>query len=275
MRLRIRHDITARYDEPVLLANRSLHMCPRTFDGQYVRAWHLDIVGDCRQTRSNDAFGNTVHDFAVEGPVGELTITAEGEVEVDDNAGVLQGAPLDRIPPEVFLRETKVTERTPDVVAFAAKARAEADGSDLDLCHRLMHLIHEDIEALGPSEVELTGVRSVAAADVLTAGKGTPCDLAHLYIAAARSLGLPARFVSGYRWSEEQTSTSSLMAWAEALIPGLGWVGFDAGNDSCPTDAYVRVASALDQSGAAWLRSADRGGMLDRLTVTASVDRFG
>lgn len=275
MRLRIRHDITARYDEPVLLANRSLRMCPRTFDGQYVRAWHLDIVGDCRQSRSGDAFGNTVHDFAVEGPITELSISAEGEVEVDDTAGVLQGAPLDRMPPDLFLRETKVTERTSDIVALAAKARGEADGSDLDLCHRLMHLIHEEVEALPASEAELAGVRGVAAADVLAEARGTPTDLAHLYIAAVRSLGLPARFVTGYRWQEESTATGAFAAWAEALIPGLGWVGFDAAFDTCPTEAYVRVASALDQSGAAWLRSADRGGLLDRLIITAAADRLG
>lgn len=274
MRLRIRHDITARYDEPVQLANRSLHMCPRTFDGQYVRAWHIDIVGDCRQSRTGDAFGNTVHDFAVEGPVTELTISAEGEVEVDDTSGVLQGAPLDRIPPEVFLRETKVTERTPDVTAFAAKAKGLSDGSALDLCHRLMHLIHEEIAALPASEAELTGVRAVAAADVLTEAEGTPADIAHLYIAAARSLGLPARFVTGYRWHDEPTATSGIAAWAETMIPGLGWVGFDAVFDTCPTEAYVRVASALDQSGAAWLRSADRGGLLDRLMVTVAADRL-
>lgn len=274
MRLRIRHDITARYDEPVLLANRSLHMCPRTFDGQYVRAWHLDIVGDCRQTRSMDAFGNIVHDFAVVGPISELALIAEGEVEVDDSAGVLQGAPLDRLPPEVFLRDTGATETTPAVVAFADKIRAASDGSALDLCHRLMGSIHADIEAQEAGG-ELSGVIATSLDDVLREAKGTPADLAHLTIATARTLGLPARFVTGYRWTDDPTPTGGLAAWAEVSIPGLGWVGFDAVHDSCPTDAYVRVASALDQSGAAWLRAADRGGLAAGITVTVSVDRLG
>ncbi|MBS1182411.1 MAG: transglutaminase-like superfamily protein [Proteobacteria bacterium] len=197
MRLRIRHDIVARYDEPVTLATRSLHMCPRTFDGQYVRTWHLDITGDCRQARSSDAFGNIVHDFAVEGPLGEIAIAAEGEVEVDDTTGVLQGAPLDRIPPAVFLRETRVTLRTPAVVAFAEKVRALSDGKPLDLCHTLMHHLYEEVETLAADPVELCGVREVSAEDVLAAARGTPADLAHLFIAVARSLTLPARFVSG------------------------------------------------------------------------------
>jgi transglutaminase-like putative cysteine protease len=275
MRLRIRHDIVARYDEPVTLATRSLHMCPRTFDGQYVRAWHLDISGDCRQARSSDAFGNIVHDFAVEGPLDEISIAAEGEVEVDDTTGVLLGAPLDRIAPAVFLRETRVTMRTPTIVAFAGKARALSDGAPLDLCHTLMHLIYEEVEALPADPAELCGVREVAAEEVLAAARGTPADLSHLFIATARSLSLPARFVSGYLWQDEATATGALAAWAEALIPGLGWVGFDAGNDTCPTDAYVRVASALDQSGAAWIRAADRGGVAGSVMVTAAADRLG
>jgi transglutaminase-like putative cysteine protease len=275
MRLRIRHDIVARYDEPVTLASRSLHLCPRTFDGQYVRAWHLDITGDCRQARSSDAFGNIVYDCAVEGPLDEIAIAAEGEVEVDDTTGVLQGAPLDRIPPAVFLRETRVTMRTPVILSFADKAKAQSDGTPLDLCHKLMHLIHDEVEALVADPAELCGVREVAAEDVLAEARGTPTDLAHLFIAAARGLSLPARFVSGYRWQEEETATGALAAWAEALIPGLGWVGFDAGSDTCPTDAYVRVASALDQSGAAWIRAADRGGIPAMVMVTAAADRLG
>ncbi|WP_370673570.1 transglutaminase N-terminal domain-containing protein [Pleomorphomonas sp. PLEO] len=274
MRLRIRHDIVARYDEPVMLASRSLHLCPRTFDGQYVRGWHLDITGDCRQARTSDAFGNIVHDFAVEGPLDEVAIAAEGEVEVDDTTGVLQGAPLDRIPPAVFLRETRATSRTSTVMSFADKAKTLSDGEPLDLCHTLMHLIYEEVEALTADPTELCGVREVAADTVLAEARGTPADLAHLFIAAARGLSLPARFVSGYVWQEDATATGALASWAEALIPGLGWVGFDAGNDTCPTDAYVRVASALDQSGAAWIRMADRGGVSASVTVTVAADRL-
>ncbi len=118
-------------------------------------------------------------------------------------------------------------------------------------------------------------MREVAAEDVLASARGTPADLSHLFIATARSLSLPARFVSGDLWQEEATATGALAAWAEAFIPGLGWVGFDAGDDTCPTDAYVRVASALDQSGAAWVRAADRGGGVASVTVTAAADRLG
>lgn len=275
MRLRIRHDIVARYDEPVALASRSLRLCPRTFDGQYVRAWHLDVTGDCRQARSADAFGNVVHDCAIEGPASEIIIVAEGEVDVDDTAGVLQGAPLDRLSPEVFRRETRVTAAAPPIAALAGKAKALSDGTPLDLCHTLMRLIHGEVEALPADPDELCGVRDVAAAAVLADGRGTPVDLAHLFVAAARGLGLSARFVSGYVWREEATATGALAAWSEALIPGLGWVGFDAVHDTCPTDAYVRVASALDQSGAAWVRAADRGAVAASVTVTAAADRLG
>ena len=261
MRLRIRHTLTARFDEPVSLVQRSLRMSPRTFNGQYVRAWRIEVDHDCRQNRSTDAFGNTTHEFTLTGAIRAVSIVAAGEVEVDDTAGVLKGTLGDRMPPAVYLRETPATALDADIRALARAARTGSDGNDLDACHRLMHLMHERIEPQPASLDERVNVGGATAAACLAAGQGTPAAIAHLFVAAARSLLIPARYVSGYicRGSDRDAGDAA-HAWAEALIPGLGWVGFDAENDTCPTDAYIRVASALDQSGGAFVRGADRGG---------------
>ena len=90
--------------------------------------------------------------------------------------------------------------------------------------------------------------------------RGIAQDLSHIFIGAARSLGIPARYVAGYllrrrRRLEQQAGH----AWAEAYVPRLGWVGFDPANGVCPTDAYVRVAVGLDALGAAPVRGTRYG----------------
>lgn len=275
MRLKIRHGISASYEEPVALAARSLRISPRTYNGQYVRSWHVEIDHDCRQHRSSDAFGNIVHDFSVVGPLTRLDILAEGELEVDDTAGVLKGSLGDRLPSLVYLRESPLTELDGAIRAFAAEATAASDGTALDRCHLLMHALNQRIEALPQTDEELVGVTSVTTRACLDAGSGTPTALAHLYIAAARSLGIPARFVSGYLFREDAPDDSATHAWVEAHIDGLGWVGFDVGADRCPTGAYVRIASAIDQAGAAWIRSSDRGGAGIKMTVESSIACVG
>ncbi len=98
MRLSVLHEIAAAYDPAPSLAVREIRMCPRTFDGQYVGDWRIDVDGDCRLDRVFDACGNIVHDFTVSGPIATLTILAAGEVEVDDTNGVLQ-AKAERVRP--------------------------------------------------------------------------------------------------------------------------------------------------------------------------------
>lgn len=262
MRLRIRHVLSARYDEPASLVQRALRMSPRTFNGQYVRSWRVEVDHDCRQSRTTDAFGNLTQEFSLTGSIAAVEIVAAGEVEVDDTAGVLKGTLGDRLPPSVYLRETPLTAFDADIVSFARAASAGGDGGELDTCHRLMHALHDRIEAATAEDADLAGVATTTAAECLAAGRGSPTAAAHLYVAAARSLTIPARFVSGYLCrGDERDAGEACHAWAEALIPGLGWVGFDLLGDTCPTGAYVRVASAVDQSGAAWARSADRGGV--------------
>ena len=117
-------------------------------------------------------------------------------------------------------------------------------------------------------------------------GHGVCQDFAHVFIAAARHLGHPARYVGGYlfqpalsHWQSQgsagQTQSTDAQdaghAWAEALVPHLGWVGFDPANGISPTDAYVRVAVGLDYLGAAPVRGTRYGGGGESLAVKVIV----
>jgi transglutaminase-like putative cysteine protease len=260
MRLRIVHEITATFDPPLTLAVRKLRMTPRTFDGQFVGEWRIDVDHDCRLDRVLDAYGNLLHNFSVDGPLADLAVTASGEVEVDDTNGVLQASARDRVPAGLFLRDTRMTAPSGAIRDLAAECATAAGGNLLDRCHVLMGALHEDFEHGPPGTDELTGTTARTAAEALAAAGGSAADCTHVFLAAARCMGVPARFVSGYLWrGGERDRGDATHAWPEAHIPGLGWVGFDPVENRCPTDAYVRIAASLDQHGAAWMRGSDAG----------------
>ena len=99
-------------------------------------------------------------------------------------------------------------------------------------------------------------------------GHGVCQDLSHLFVASARVLGVPARYVSGHLVrSDGDVDQTAAHAWAEACVPDLGWVGFDGANGVCPTEAYVRVAVAHDYLGAAPVRGSRIGGGGEAMTV--------
>ena len=87
-----------------------------------------------------------------------------------------------------------------------------------------------------------------------------------------RAAGIPARYVTGYLVTGQGASSTAAHAWAEALVPDLGWVGFDPANAKCPTDNYVRVAAGLDAAGVAPIRGSRRGGNGERMRVEVRVE---
>src|SRR5215470_10938605 len=104
--------------------------------------------------------------------------------------------------------------------------------------------------------------------------RGVCQDLAHIFIAAARSLKVPARYVGGYFCrADGVVQQEAGHAWAEAFVPDLGWIAFDPANGMCATDAHVRVAVGLDYLGAAPVRGTRYGGGSEQLTVAVQVDQ--
>ena len=115
-----------------------------------------------------------------------------------------------------------------------------------------------------------------SAAEAFALKRGVCQDYAHIFIACARSGGVPARFVSGHFLRSDGTVNQEAgHAWAEAFVPDLGWVGFDAANGICTTDAHARVAIGLDYLGAAPVRGTRYGGGTETLTVAVKVEQAG
>ena len=110
------------------------------------------------------------------------------------------------------------------------------------------------------------------AAEAFAEGRGVCQDHAHIFIGAARNLGLPARYVTGYLVTGDGASSTAAHAWAEALVPDLGWVGFDPANCKCPTDHYVRVAAASMPPASPPSGARRRGGDTERMRVEVRVE---
>jgi transglutaminase-like putative cysteine protease len=252
MRLNIRHITHYSYDTPPLYLVQRLHLEPVAFDTQQTLGWKISTPGIETALRYMDGFGNWVHLVTAKPQSSELEVLAEGELITQDTSGVVRGLPV-HVAHAVFLRETMATQCSAQMAKFV---RALPRGSSkLEFAHELMRRVHEAIEyEAGTTHTHTT------AAEAFADGKGVCQDHAHVMIACARQLGMPARYVTGYLVTGKGASTSAAHAWTEIAVPDLGWVGFDAANCQSPTDQYVRVASGLDASAVAPVRGTRRGG---------------
>src|SRR6516225_10154896 len=132
MRLRISHLTSYRYEAPAKSVIQMLRLTPRNHDGQYVADWRIDVSADCRLDQHEDAFGNITHAFTADGPIAELSVLAEGEVETRETQGIMRGT-VERFPASLFLRETALTRADGDITALARSAGSDAGGDALKL----------------------------------------------------------------------------------------------------------------------------------------------
>ncbi|MBB3771421.1 transglutaminase-like putative cysteine protease [Angulomicrobium tetraedrale] len=271
MRIHVNHATTYTYEPPANGAIQTLRLTPRNHDGQYVVAWRIEVSESCRLRTHEDAFGNLTHTFALEGPLSQLRVQVDGEVETQETDGVVRGT-KERFPPSLFMRQTDLTGCDEALRSFALD-KTVGEG---DRIARL-HLLMDAIAATMTFDTDPTNA-GTSAAEAFALKRGVCQDYAHIFIAAARHLGIPARYVSGYLVGDAGTSvpTSGQQAghgWAEAHIEGLGWVGFDPTNRQCPTEAYIRLAVGLDYLGAAPVRGNRYGGGEESLAVALNVDQ--
>lgn len=247
MQLSIRHRTVYRYAPATPAVTMRLKLFPGGYEAQTVTRWAVSVNGATVKGELRDSWGDAVATLFLRGGLETLEIIAEGVVETVDLAGLLRGW-REPMRPGVCLRETPHTK--PDAAIRALAAEGAHGETPLARAHGLMGAVGEAI-AYTPGA---TGAATTAAA-ALAAGKGVCQDHAHVLIAAARSLGWPARYVTGYFLpGEGEIPDAATHAWAEIWIAGLGWVGFDASTGLCPTDAYVRLCAGLDAADAAPLR---------------------
>jgi transglutaminase-like putative cysteine protease len=248
MRIRIDHATRYGYAQAARHIIQVLRLTPGGHDGQQVGDWRIETDIDASLRRSEDAFGNIVHTLYTERPTDALTLRVTGDVSTNDTGGVLSGQ-VERLSPLVFMRDTPLTQADQALNDYARSIRP---GRTLDRLHALMAAVRQDV--------------------AFALVRGVCQDHAQIFIACARRLGVPARYVSGHlNRSDGRHAQEAAHAWAEAYVEDLGWVGFDPANGVCPTEHYVRVAVGLDALGAAPIRGSSYGGGAEQLSVALDV----
>ncbi len=264
MRIRISHETAYAYEPAARSIIQVLRLTPRSFEAQYVVRWRISTDVDCALRQSEDSLGNIVHSFSHPGPIERVAVTAEGEIETFDSVGVVRGA-VEPLPPDIYLRAAPLADANGALREFAENAvgdKAEA----LDRLHPLMAAIRETM-TFDPTPTTST----TTAAEAFALRRGVCQDFAHIFIACSRWLGIPSRYVSGYLARPDGALQSAGHAWAESYVADLGWVAFDATNDTCTDEHYVRVAVGFDYQSAAPVRGARAGFGSETLNVSLKI----
>ncbi len=267
MRLQVAHKTVYRFDRPMRGVVQSHRLTPCVCESQSVVSWDVTVAGGRHGAAFRDGAGDNVDTVSVRGKVEALAIEVTGVVDTFDTSGVLRGH-RESVPPLVYMRPTRATRADRAIEELAREAVAGKDGL-LDQAHGLSRTVRARVDYRpGETHAETT------AAEALAHGYGVCQDHAHILVAAAIAAGIPARYVTGYLYSaagDEMAEASH--AWAELYVPDLGWVGFDASNDSCPDERYIRLGSGFDATDAAPIRGVAHGLAEEALDVEVSVQQ--
>ena len=266
MRLKIRHTTKYSFSEPVVHALQRLRLKPKETQGQRIANWDMDYTNAHQELEYEDQHYNTVTLLALETGAQEVTIACSGEIDTEDNAGVI-GKHSGHLPLWSFKSQTALT-RPGDKIRQLVSELGESGLRGVELLHKLSQSVLERVEyRTGTTKVD-TG-----AEEAILQGSGVCQDHAHIFIGAARALDIPARYVSGYLMMNDRIDQEATHAWAEAHVDGLGWVGFDISNGISPDPRYVRVATGRDYKDAAPITGISFGTATQDLEVNVAVEQ--
>ncbi|AXB76111.1 transglutaminase family protein [Novosphingobium sp. P6W] len=244
MLLTVKHTTRYVFEGKVTHGLQRLRLKPKSTHGQEVINWRMDLSGAKPEAAYDDQHFNHTDLVSIVPGVPEVVVTCEGTIRTIDNNGIT-GPHTGHMPLWCFLRPTPLTRPGPKVRQLLAGI--EANRSDtLGYLHVLSNAIADQVEYVsGTTDAHTTAEQALAA------GKGVCQDHAHIFISAGRMLDVPMRYVGGYLHMDDRDEQEAGHGWAEAHVPGLGWVGFDVSNAICPDERYIRVATGCDYGEAA------------------------
>lgn len=264
--LLIHHHTEYQFDQPVSYALQKLRLRPKNAHGQHVNDWHIELDGGMIESEADDAHMNHVALISIERGRLHLSIHCRGTVTIEDTAGIV-GKHRGYMPLWCFLRPTLLTHAGRGLRAMLGSFKYDPDNAIPSL-HTLSNIIREQV----PYEDGHTNPDTTAD-QALAIGYGVCQDHAHIFLAAARHLGIPARYVSGYLLIDGVTDQSASHAWVEAHVDGLGWVGFDVSNGVSPDNRYIRVATGFDYQDAAPITGLSYGARDESMVVSLRVEQ--
>ena len=246
MKLLVRHQTVYRYAANAGRVAMRLKLMPVNTPAQTVLEWQVSVNGEPLNGFRANSYGEMETIWIRHDQLDHAIIVAEGVVDTRETHGVV-GSPPSRVDPRYFLRDTALT-RASDGIAAMARDLPDSGGT--------LARLHALSAAVSDAVSYRSGVTTSAttAAQAFALGAGVCQDHAQIFVAGARAIGIPARYVSGYLLAGEGNELHETHGWAEALVPELGWIGFDPSNRVCVTERYLRVACGLDADEAAPIR---------------------
>ncbi|MBM3117751.1 transglutaminase family protein [Jeongeupia naejangsanensis] len=247
MKLAIQHETVYRYAEPVQYSMQLLRLTPQSDSGQQVLDWQLQLPAPASAGR--DGYGNVEHLLGLSGRHQEIRLLACGTIDTGGRDAPRHEARS----PLPFLRNTPLTRPDDALRGFAGRYRDHIGRHGAPALSDLMaDLLDRMPYTSGATDSTTTAAQGFAL------GAGVCQDHAHAFVSACRVLGVPARYVSGYLYTEHGHHIAS-HAWAEAWCRD-GWYGYDVSNACRPDERYVRLAVGLDYLEAGPVRGLRRGG---------------
>ncbi len=276
----IRHVTRFVYEATISESVMEARMQPRSDATQRCIQFGLTTTPNSRVMVYQDHDGNIVHHFNIPGRHSRLTISAEALVECEPaplipydlgpdgwdelDAITASGEFWELLEPSPFARRTELLD------AFAKELGLTRKMDALGLLRRLTTEIYDRFE-YSPMSTRVDSPIDEA----LQSKRGVCQDFAHIMIALVRQLGIPCRYVSGYLFHHENADRSSIAAthaWVEALLPDLGWVGFDPTNNRLVEDRHIRVAIGRDYADVPPTRGVFKGVSAVRSELSVAVN---
>lgn len=257
MKYTIRHETKCHYDTPASYSIRNLHITPREEAGVRVANWHVSTP--TRATQSIDAWGNTTHLLTLTEPHEDVRIVVTGVVDVPEESPALVTNATGHPIPQTYLAQTRLTAADSTVAQFAHIHFGEsplgipAVQAGLSALRGRLLIVPSAGEALVGAETSFTRQRA------------TLHDHVHVAIAMLRTLGVPARFVSGYLLGRK----AGEYAWMDVWLDEEGeWISFDVRLARLATGHQIRLAVGRDYLDACPMRTAHSGGGHEEVRIS-------
>ena len=276
----VRHLTRFRYASAVSESVMETRMHPRTDGNQRCLNFHLSVSPRCRIFSYRDHLGSHIHHFDIPIPHEQLVIVAESLVEVQ---------PAPEIPARMSTEaweELDALTRSEDCWELLFPSEfvtstplLEELRRELNVCRRddpltVLRQLNEDLYRAIEYVPRSTRVNSPID-EALQNRKGVCQDFAHIMIGLVRGIGIPCRYVSGYlqqnKEDADRSGQNATHAWVEALLPLLGWVGFDPTNRRLAGERHIRTAIGRDYADVPPTKGIFRGRTASELTVAVKV----
>lgn len=284
MRLRIHHRTEYSYSSPVRDSVNEIRLRPAESRWQACESSFISVLPACRISHYQDLNFNTVHHFEIARPHRKLVIDSRSTVTTREKVD-FEKLPYGFLHKDLakcqrlgechpFLQDSTYVERTPDVWRLALDIQHETDSEDVfETSYAVMeHIFRNYTYRAGATTV------STHANEVISSRTGVCQDFAHAMVAICRSIGIPARYVSGYFFDATRDhslrGSEASHAWVEVYIDGSGWIGLDPTNNKVVDGTYIVLATGRDYREVAPVIGSYFGAALSSLNVTVRVERL-